>query len=225
MSKRTHRYDGVGLGGLVAAMSLVAPAISCSHDWDPYLPAEEHPSTAVCGDGMVGDGEVCDDGNTTPSNDTDDFCAQDCMSQSWPCGTWPGYIPSASEAVGVRLTETRVGASSAPYVVVNAGASFSVSGHYVLDAEASGCPVCKVQLYWGLFAGDPPASNADPMAGHAQSCIVDAVHNAVAPYSLDFTAPAQVGTYILRWDLTQAMLCLDMADQGAERALAAVCVQ
>jgi cysteine-rich repeat protein len=225
MSMVTRGCDGVGLGGLVAAISLVAPALSCAHDWDPYLPAEQHPSVAVCGDGVLGDGEVCDDGNTTPSNDAGDFCAEDCRTQSWPCGSWPGYVAEASEAVGIRLTETAVAASSTPYVVVLAGATFSVSGHYVLDAEASGCPSCYVQLYWGLFAGEPPAANTDPMAGHSQQCVVHAAKNAVTPYSFDLTAPAQVGTYFLRWDLTQDFSCIGMADEGTERSLAAICVQ
>ncbi len=178
----------------------------------------------ACGDGVLDRGEACDDGNNAPENGIDDFCAADCSSHSWPCGDWPERIPTETPA-WLSFAATSVAQSTTGYAVVQAGSEFDVSGHYDYDAEATGCPGCVNQLYWGLLAGAPPATNDDPYAGIEQGCVSFTGSNA-ADYGYTFTAPETGGTYYLRWRRHWNYSCDDahIGTPGSNANLSAVCV-
>ncbi len=179
----------------------------------------------TCGDGVLDTGEVCDDGNTNPANATDDFCGPTCTPSTWACaGSWPGYIPPVNTAEPwVTWTNTVVNGSSTGYVEAAAGSSILVTGHYEYDNQGSGCASCRVQLYWGFFAGDPPADDADPNADW-QLCDDFANLTPSSDYSFDIDVPTQVGTYYLRWGRSWDYGCYGTGSPTAARSLVVVCV-
>jgi len=179
----------------------------------------------TCGDGVLDSGEACDDGNTNPANATDDFCAPGCTPSTWACaGSWPGYIPPVNTVVNwVTWTNTVINGSSTGYAEAAAGSTITVTGHYDYDAQASGCSGCRVQLYWGFFAGDPPASDSDPNA-EWQLCADFVNVDPNEDYTLNIDVPNQVGTYYLRWGRSWEYGCPGTGYPAIDRSLAVICV-
>ena len=179
-----------------------------------------------CGNGVLDTGEVCDDGNTGDANGTDDFCSPLCTTESWSCpGGWPGYMdPVNTDEQWATFTLTTIAGSTTGYAEGAAGSTITVSGHYQYDAGSSGCDTCRVQLYWGFFAGQPPASDLDPNAGFAH-CIDYVNQNPSNDYTFTLTLPNQAGTYYLRWGRSWEYSCnynTNYPDAG--RNLAVICV-
>ncbi|MBU1241481.1 hypothetical protein KKF84_09355 [Myxococcota bacterium] len=179
-----------------------------------------------CGNGLMDTGEACDDGNTNDANGTDDFCSPLCTTQSWECaGAWPGYMnPVNTDETWATFTSTVINGSDTGYAEGAAGSTITIAGHYEYDAQASGCATCRVQLYWGFFAGDPPASDSDPNAGF-QHCLDYAQNTPSNDYSFTLNLPTQPGTYYLRWARSWEYSCnynTDSSDMG--RSLAVICV-
>ena len=180
-----------------------------------------------CGNGVLDAGEVCEDGNTDPANATTDFCSPLCTTETWTCaGSWPGYLPPTNtDEAWVTFTNTSLAGSPTRYVTGAAGSVVNISGNYAYDKVASGCTGCVVQLYWGFFAGDPPAAADDPNAGF-KHCINGVQNTPSAAYSFSLTLPTQPGTYYLRWGRSWEYNCsfdnIDAHDAG--RSLAVICV-
>jgi len=179
----------------------------------------------ACGDGVLNPGEACDDGNTAPANGTNDFCGSSCMSSTWACaGSWPGTIPPVNTAeTWVTWTNTVVNGSSTGYTEAAAGSTISLSGQYDYDNQGSGCPTCRVQLYWGFFAGDPPADDSDVNADW-QLCVDYVNSNPSDSYSTTIDVPTQVGTYYLRWGRSWQYGCPGTGYPSLDRSLAVICV-
>lgn len=180
-----------------------------------------------CGDGVLDPGEVCEDGNTVAENGTTDFCGPLCTTTTWACaGGWPGYFPPTNTAEPwVTFSNTVLNGSATRYAIGTAGSTVNVSVTYTYDAVASGCPGCVVQLYWGFFAGPPPASDADPNAGFkvCRSGIQNAPNST---YTFSLTLPTAPGTYYLRWARSWEYSCNYNVDANdPDRDLAVICVR
>jgi len=180
--------------------------------------------SASCGDGVLDDDETCDDGNTNPADGVDDFCGAHCQTNSWPCGKWPGYIQPTSSTAWVEFGNTVVAGSPSGYAVVTPGDSFSVSGTYDYDKQESGCSWCTVQLYWGLYPGEPANPSDSDAAADWQVCVANADVNGEENYQFEMNAPRKMGTYYLRWDQSWSFYCTEMDIPSADRNLAVVCV-
>ncbi len=179
-----------------------------------------------CGNGVLDPGEVCEDGNTNPITATDDFCGPLCTTQTWACaGAWPGYFPpSNTDETWVTFTNTSLAGSTTRYATGAAGSPVTISGSYAYGIAASGCTGCRVQLYWGFFAGDPPASDLDPNAGF-KHCIDNVQAVPTNTYNFTLTLPSQPGTYYLRWGRSWEYSCnYNLGAPDAGRSLAVICV-
>ncbi|MBA2661902.1 MAG: DUF4215 domain-containing protein [Bradymonadaceae bacterium] len=150
--------------------------------------------TNICADGLLVAPELCDDGNTDPSNGTTDFCSSGCNFHNWPDGTWPGYMPPN---VHGRWTNISINNNPSRYMRVAAGSSLSLKGHLNYDATTSGCNGCINQFYLGFISSDPD-NNTDPLEGKHQRCdnFVGSTSRAI---DSTFTAPTEPGTYYLRY--------------------------
>lgn len=154
--------------------------------------------TAMCADGYYVAAEVCDDGNTDPSNGTTDFCSTDCGFSNWPDAdvAWPGYIASTVGPAWAIWTSMQINGNPSHYGLVAAGSSVTVTGNWAYDRTASGCGGCVTQLYLGFFSED--ATNADPLTGKPQWC-QNYVSTQSTALNTTITAPTEPGTYYLRW--------------------------
>ncbi|MBU1068940.1 hypothetical protein KJ975_05145 [Myxococcota bacterium] len=179
-----------------------------------------------CGNGVLDPGETCEDGNTNAANATDDFCGPLCTTNTWACaGAWPGYLPpSNTDETWVTFTNTSLAGSTTGYATGAAGSPVNISGSYAYNTVASGCPGCIVQLYWGFFAGDPPASDADANAGF-KFCQDDVNATPNDTYNFTLNLPTQPGTYYLRWGRSWEYSCnYNLGAPDAGRSLAVICV-
>ncbi|MDY0003451.1 MAG: hypothetical protein RBU30_19285 [Polyangia bacterium] len=180
----------------------------------------------TCGDGVLDPYEACDDGNEAPANGSNDFCEASCTESTWPCpGSWPGYIPPVNNAEPwLTWRDIVVNGSATGYATAAAGTSISITGYYEYDNAGSGCSTCRVQLYLGFFAGDPPADPQDAFAGW-QLC-ADFVNSTPASgFSSTISVPLQPGTYFLRWGRGWDYGCFyDISAPPATHSLAALCV-
>jgi len=181
---------------------------------------------AHCGDSIVDSGEACDDGNTDPANATDDFCSANCTVNSWPCGEWPGYMPTRFDSCRFTMHDVTVNGSTTGYAVVQAGATFPTTA--TINYQHCGyCPNCIVQGYTGLMAGPAPASDDGTLSGcnHGwQECDsgLDFGDNSL---NHTFTAPSQPGTYYFRFGSTLEYSCASWGCPDETHNLFALCVQ
>lgn len=153
--------------------------------------------TAICADSIYATGgEVCEDGNTDPSNGTTDFCSSDCSFTNWPDGQWPGFIPTMLVYGYINWNNTLLDGNASRYRVVAPGQAFTVTGTYAYNAAASGCPGCVNQLYLGVFAKDE--MNMDPLNKQKQFCTSFGGSSTNA-FTASMIAPTVPGTYYVRW--------------------------
>jgi cysteine-rich repeat protein len=180
----------------------------------------------VCGDGeLCPEIEACDDGNTDDENGTDDFCAADCTVHSWPCGEWPGYMPTSYSSCRHNFWNATMNGSSSGYAVVSEGASFpmTISSEY---NHCGYCPGCVVQTYLGLMSGPAPAVDDGSLAGCGngyQYCRAYNSPGTIYNESRTFTAPTE-GTYYLRWNASLQMSCGSWGCPNEGNDLFALCV-
>ena len=180
----------------------------------------------LCGDGILQDGEACDDGNTHPANATDDFCSADCTTSSWPCGEWPGYMPTRYDSCRFTMHDVTVNGSTTGYAVVQAGATFPTTA--TINYQHCGyCPGCVVQGYTGLMAGPPPANDDGALSGCDNGWQECDSHLNFGDNSLNhiFTAPSQAGTYFFRFSTSLQYSCVPWGCPSADYNLFALCVQ
>lgn len=148
----------------------------------------------ICADGLFVEGEVCEDGNTDPSNGQTDFCSTDCTFTNWP-GPWPGFIPTTYSNAWWSWSSITINGNSSRYKVVSPGEELAIGGAWTFDKSVSGCPTCVTQFYLGFWSEDP----ANTANGSPVWCERSAQTNtAPVTISATTTAPSEPGVYYLR---------------------------
>ena len=155
------------------------------------------------GDGVCGDGrfepsvEACDDGNNDPSDGVTDFCSSDCTEHVWPGGEWPGNAPVRTETDVTRLL-VELNESPAPYRVVDSGTEVTVKGVAEHDFDFL---THDQDVNLGLFDSSGAKLGESLCLNIARSFgfEYEPSHTVSAQGEFVFTAPAEPGTYYVRW--------------------------
>lgn len=175
----------------------------------------EHDGEALCGDGRFEPSiEACDDGNNNPADGLSDFCSADCTEHVWPGGGWPGKAPGITETQDTRVL-VELNESTAPYLVVDSGTELRVKvvGEHDFDYLQN-----DHDLNIGVFdslgrdIGQSLCLHMPSRDDFGYS------HTESVRGELVFTAPAESGTYYVRWSHGLAIRpCqLQMSNWGPE---------
>ena len=118
----------LGLGGLALILALSPACTSGGGETGPESEPDPRPQV-VCGDGEVGTGEACDDGNTT--TETCDYGETSCTVCDASCQS----VPGATSLCGDGSTDTAAGESCDDGNTVTEVCAYGETGCTVCDAS------------------------------------------------------------------------------------------
>ena len=141
--------------------------------------------------------KTCDDGNNDPADGVTDFCSSDCTEHVWPGNEWPGDAPVRSETNDTRIL-VELNESTAPYRVIDSGTEVRVK---VVAEHDFDFLTHDQDVNVGLFdsSGANPIESLCLNIARSFGFEYELTHTVSAQGELIFIAPAEPGTYYVRW--------------------------